>query len=246
MIQEKKIDNLHVLKFFQNVKTRWDSTCHMLIKALHLKKILQKYHDKHETNYLRLIDIEWSQMKYLINLIKLFCVFIKNIDQFKYSTIHQVFNIYDKLFDHLDQARHRLSRKKIAWKKIMLKDLIATNAKLRQYYAKTQDSLNHLYEKATLLSSNKKNAIFQNSNWKIFNDETSWSETYWSAFEEQFLEKYYNKEIVVSSRSKNRTRIDDLNLLLNVDVSFREDENDFIFYRKRDKSSTRELLLYII
>jgi hypothetical protein len=46
----------------------------------------------------------------------------------------------------------------------MLEDLIAANVKLRQYYAKTQDSLDHLYEKTTLLSSNKKDAIFQDSN----------------------------------------------------------------------------------
>jgi hypothetical protein len=46
----------------------------------------------------------------------------------------------------------------------MLKKLIAANAKLRHYYAKTQKSLNHLYEKAILLTSNKKNAIFQNLN----------------------------------------------------------------------------------
>ncbi len=52
-------------------------------------------------------------MKYLINLIKLFYVFIKNIDQFKYFIIHQMFDIYDKLFDHLDQARYKLSRKKV-------------------------------------------------------------------------------------------------------------------------------------
>jgi hypothetical protein len=97
MIQEKKIDNFHVFKLFQNVKTRWNLTCYMLIKTSHLKKILQKYHDKHETNYLRLIDIEWSQMKYLINLIKLFCVFIKNIDQFKYFIIHQMFDIYEQI-----------------------------------------------------------------------------------------------------------------------------------------------------
>jgi hypothetical protein len=48
-------------------------------------------------------------------------------------------------------------------KKIMLKKLIAANAKFRQYYAKIQKSLNHLYEKAILLTLNKKDAIFQNS-----------------------------------------------------------------------------------
>jgi hypothetical protein len=46
----------------------------------------------------------------------------------------------------------------------MLEDLIATNAKFRQYYVKTQDSLNLLYEKVALLSSNKKDLIFQESN----------------------------------------------------------------------------------
>ncbi len=155
-------------------------------------------------------------MKYLINLIKLFCIFIKSIDQFKLFIIHQMFDIYDKLFDHLNQARNRLSRKKVAWKKTMLEDLIAANVKLRQYYAKTQDSLDHLYEKTTLLSSNKKDAIFQDSNWKIFNNETSWSETYWSIFEKQFLDEY-NREFVNNSRIKNRSRIDDLDLFLDVD-----------------------------
>ncbi len=146
-----------------------------------------------------------------------------------------MFNIYDKLFDHLNQARNKLSRKKVAWKKTMLKDLIAINTKFRQYYAKTQDSLNHLYEKATLLSSNRKDAIFQDSNWKIFNNETSWNETYWSTFEKQFLDEY-NREFVNNSRIKNRSRIDDLNFLLNVDSSFRKNDNEFFFYRKRDNS----------
>ncbi len=144
----------------------------MLIKTFTLKKILKRYHNKHEAKFLRLTNSKWSQVKYLINLIKLFCVFIKSIDQFKYFIIHQVFDIYDKLFNHLDQARSKLSRKKMIWKKIMLKDLIATKVKLRQYYTKIQDSLNHLYEKTTLLSSNRKNAIFQDSNWKISNDKT--------------------------------------------------------------------------
>jgi hypothetical protein len=136
----------------------------MLIKTFILKKTLSKYHDKHEVEYLKLIDTKWSQIKYLINLIKLFCVFTKCINQFKLFIIHQMFKIYDKLFDHLDRACFKLSRKKISWKRIMLEDLIAMNAKFRQYYSKTQDSLNCLYEKTTLLSLNKKNAIFQNLN----------------------------------------------------------------------------------
>ncbi len=166
MIQ-KKIDNVIVFKLFQNVNTRWNSTYYMLIKTLHLKNNLFKYYNKHETKYLKLIDTKWSQMKYFIDLTKLFCVFIKKINQFKYFIIHQIFEIYDKLFDHFDRARNKLSRKKVSWKKIMFQDFIATNVKLRQYYAKTQEFLNCLYEKTTLLSLNRKDTIFQESNWRV-------------------------------------------------------------------------------
>jgi viroplasmin and RNaseH domain-containing protein len=245
LIQKNKNANLEVFKLFQNVKTRWDSTCHMLIKAFTLKKILQKYHDKHEAKYLRLIETKWSQVKYFINLTKLFCIFIKTINQSKYFIIHQVFDIYDKLFDHLNQTRNKLSRKKLSWKKIMLEDLIATNTKFRQYYAKTQDSLNLLYEKVVLLFFNRKDVIFQESNWKIFNDEKSWSEIYWSAVEKQFLDEYH-REFASDFRIKNSSRIDDLNLLFNVESSFKKNENEIIFYRKRDISSLLKNLIIVI
>ncbi len=123
MIEKQKDRNVIVLKLFQNVNTCWDFTCHMLIKALALKKTLSRYHDKHEIEYLRLSDTEWSQVKYLINFIKLFCVFIKRIDQFKLLTIHQMLEIYDKLFDHLDWTRLKLSRKKVSWKRVIFDDL---------------------------------------------------------------------------------------------------------------------------
>jgi hypothetical protein len=238
MIKKQINKNVFVFKLFQDVNTRWNSTCYMLIKAFILKKTLSRYHDKHEIEYLRLIDTKWLQMKYLINLIKLFCVFTKRINQFKFFIIHQMFKIYDKLFNHFDRTRFKLSRKKISWKRIMLEDLIAANAKLRQYYSKTQDSLNCLYEKTTLLSSNKKNAMFQDSNWKIENDETFWNEVYWKTLKKQFFEKYHDKS-KSNSRSKQSFRIDDLNLLLSIDTSssFAENQDELNLYRKRDKST---------
>ncbi len=74
---------------------------HMLIKTLILRKTLSRYHDKHEIEYLKLFNTNnrKESMKYSINLIKLFCVFTKRINQFKLFIIHQMFEIYDKLFD---------------------------------------------------------------------------------------------------------------------------------------------------
>jgi hypothetical protein len=103
----------------------------MLIRALKLKSALSKYHDKHETEYLRLSFVEWSQIEYLIDFIKLFCVFIKMIDQSKQSIIHQVFEIYNKLFDHLNQTRERLSHKRVSWKRALMNEISATDVKLR-------------------------------------------------------------------------------------------------------------------
>ena len=80
----------------------------MLIRALKLRQAMNRYHDKHEAEYLGLLDVEWSQIEYIINLTKLFCVFTKMIGQSKQPNIHQVFEIYNKLFDHLDQSSRKI------------------------------------------------------------------------------------------------------------------------------------------
>jgi hypothetical protein len=43
-------------------------------------------------------------------------------------------------------------------------------------------------------------------------------------------------KFVINSRNKSRTRIDDLNLLFNVDSSLEENENEFTLYRNRNNS----------
>jgi hypothetical protein len=91
----------------------------------------------------------------------------------------------------------------------------------------------------TLLSSNRKDAVFQNSNWKVENNETSWNEIYWKILENQFRDEYHD-ESGSYSRRKQISRIDDLNILLSVDTSsFEENQNDFDLYRKRDKIMIR-------
>ena len=76
-----------------------------------------------------------------------------------------MFEIYNKLFDPLDQARVRLSRKRVSWKRALLNGIEAASTKLRQYYSKTQGSLGYLYGKAALLSPNKKDLIIKGPNW---------------------------------------------------------------------------------
>jgi hypothetical protein len=187
-------------------------------------------------------------------LIKLFCVFTKTIDQFKLSIIHQVhlvyflyvaiflkcwmyqmFDIYDKLFDHINRTRAKLTRKKIAWKRTLLQKLIVANTKLRYYYFKTQESLDQLYEKTTLLTFNRKNTIFQKKNWKNLIDDMSWADVYWNVLFEQFIEKY-RKDDVSRFVFQNINRIDNLNVFFdaNVSTSFDETNDETNYYRNRD------------
>ena len=168
MILQSKCEHFRVLKIFQNVNTRWNSTCHMLIWAHQLQEILKEYHHKHdETNYLKIIKLKWKQMKYLIDFIKTFNFFMKFIDKTISSTIHMIFFIYNKLFDHLDKAKTKLIDKKVNWKKIMLTKLKAANVKLKTYYKKTKISLNNLYEMTAFLHFDKKNFIFLRFEWKV-------------------------------------------------------------------------------
>ena len=91
-------------------------------------------------------------------------MFTKVIGQIKQSIIHQVFEIYNKLFDHMEQARMRLARKRVSWKVELLDGIDSAKEKLKQYYFKTQGFLDFLYGQAALLLSTKKNTVFTGAN----------------------------------------------------------------------------------
>ncbi len=97
----------------------------------------------------------------------------------------------------------------------------------------------------TLLSSNRKDAVFQDSNWKVDHDETSWNKVYWIALKEQFVDKYHD-DFRTSSRRKQISRIDDLDLLLIIDISsFEENQNDLHLYRKQNKSKMKNEIIRV-
>ena len=106
------------------------------------------------------------QIKYFINLIKVFCIFTQINDKRNQFTIHEIFQIYDKLFDHLNNAKLKLTRKKTTWKKIVLKKLNKTYNKFCLYYVNTQNFLNFWYDRTTFLNFNRKNFIFREFNWQ--------------------------------------------------------------------------------
>jgi hypothetical protein len=57
---------------------------------------------------------EWRQIDYLLYLTKPFFDFTSVLTKTKDITIHGVFSVYNKLFDHLEHSIQQLSRKKVS------------------------------------------------------------------------------------------------------------------------------------
>jgi hypothetical protein len=72
----------------------------MLIKAHDLRSEITQFCENYSIIYLLLNNDEWSQIEYLIDLLKFFCLFIKTLSFMRAFTINMIFKIYNRLFEH--------------------------------------------------------------------------------------------------------------------------------------------------
>jgi hypothetical protein len=189
--------------------------------------------------YLLLDNDEWSQIEYLIDLLKSFCLFIKTLSSTRTFTINMIFKIYNRLFEHLKKTFHRLSRKRISWKKNLLKAIKTTQEKLTKYYNQTQNDLRLLYDKAILLHSTIDDSMFQIVEWKVKSDETFWHEVYWKALKEMYHEYKHQTSESIFFNDKQTTfkfssKIFDDLLNDNVEIQISAKKNEFTSYRRQD------------
>jgi hypothetical protein len=77
--------------------------------------------------------------------------FTLELSKTKDATTHHVFQIYNKLFEHLEQSMSQLRQKKVPWKKKMLQALQAAQAKLSDYCSRTDTLRGDLYAIGTML-----------------------------------------------------------------------------------------------
>ena len=101
----------------------------------------------------------------------------------KKITIYHVFNIYNKLFDHIETETKRLKRKRVSWKIELFKTFDASNEILFHYYNQTQWGLGYFYGQATFLRPNHGDSTFKNKNWEIKKSDLPWADVYWAALE---------------------------------------------------------------
>jgi len=71
-----------------------------------------------------------------------------------------VFNIYNKLYNHIDKSIHQLQRKNVPWKKVILTALYAAKGKLSHYYSMTDNIHGDLYAVGTIIAPQYKLHFF--------------------------------------------------------------------------------------
>jgi hypothetical protein len=150
----------------QDVTTRWNSTFLMLRRAKRLRSFITQFYD--QFNYSKdfaLNDDQWRQIDYLLCLTKPFFDFTLALSKTREATSHLVFQIYNRLFEHLEKSKTQLQRKRVPWKQQMLTSLEASHAKLREYYKETDKIYGHIYAVCTILSPDSRFQFFLSDDW---------------------------------------------------------------------------------
>lgn len=153
----------------------------MLQRAKRLRSVFDEFCTKYGHSHLTLDQEQWRQIDYLFCITQPFFKFTNALSKTKDVTIHLVFGIYNKLFDHLERSINQLRQKKVAWKQVMLSALHAAKTKLSQYYSKTDDVHNDIFAIGTMLAPQNKLQFFIGKDW-----EEGWSDRYRQSFMDYF------------------------------------------------------------
>jgi hypothetical protein len=165
----------------------------MLRRAKRLQATFDQFCSQNGHDHLILDQEEWRQVEYLLWITQPFFKFTTALCQTKDVTIHAIFSIYNKLFDHLEVSIQQLQRKKVSWKKLMLTALHAAKAKLSAYYRETDNIHGDLFAISTILAPQNKLQFFTDKDWG-----SELREKYRQSFE-TYVEPY--KERLSTSRS---------------------------------------------
>jgi hypothetical protein len=137
----------------------------MLARAKKLHQTFDAFCCQYDREHLSLGQEQWRQVDYLICILQPFHRFTNVLSKSKDVTIHRVFKVYNKLFDHLEKSIRQLRRKRVAWKQVMLASLEAAKNKLSIYYRDTDNMDGDLYAIGTILSPQDKLQFFSTADW---------------------------------------------------------------------------------
>jgi hypothetical protein len=168
----------------------------MLRRAKRLQSTFDEFYEHYGQDQFALSVEEWRQIEYLLWITQPFFRFTSLLSQTKDVTIHLVFSIYNKLFDHLEKSIRQLQRKKVPWKQLMLAALYAAKRKLSQYYSMTDQIPGDLYAIGTIIAPQQKLQFFSTKDW-----DNDWRARYRNSFE-HCLEPYQRRLLSTQSPAK--------------------------------------------
>jgi len=186
----------------------------MLRRAKQLQPTFDKYAQEYGHPHLKLDQAEWRQVDYLLQLTQPFFRFTTALSKTKDITVHTVFSIYNKLFNHLEVSIRQLQRKKVQWKRLMLDALEAAKEKLSVYYGKTAQEHGYLYAMGTILAPQYKLQFFSDESWSDNNYE--WRQKYHNHLQD-YVEPYeqqLSKEQLLPGRQSEIAHASELDILL--------------------------------
>jgi hypothetical protein len=161
----------------------------MLVRAKKLQQAFDAFCSQYDQGYFALSQEQWRQVDYLICILQPFHRFTTLLSKSKDVTIHRVFKIYNKLFDHLEKSIRQLRQKRVAWKQVMLASLEAAKNKLSIYYKDTDNIDGYLYAIGTILSPQDKLQFFSTTDWDPEEGGIDYRTTYRQSLE-SYLKKY--------------------------------------------------------
>ena len=162
----------------------------MLTRAKKLQQVFDDFCCQYDQERLALRQEQWRQVDYLLSILQPFHRFTTILSKTKDVTIHLVFKINNKLFEHLEKSIRQLRGKKVVWKQLMLASLEAAKAKLSVYYADTDKVDGYLYAIGTILSPQDKLQFFSTKDW---DPDPENPETYYRAKYRQSLESNFHR-----------------------------------------------------
>lgn len=168
----------HQVMLVQDVKHQWGSFYDMFKQIWELQKAVTEWVKKNKIVYdiLQLSDEEWSHIDVLLKLLESFSQLTFAIDITADVNIHEIFQLYNWLFEQLERAKNVwTTRRDILYREKLLKAIKTAQDKLNEYYFRTDDDHDIFYNLGTVLDSIRKLSIYKICafNWDLISSLTT-------------------------------------------------------------------------
>lgn len=204
-----------------DVSTRWDSTGMMMIRAMRLRHTIDIYcSEEHKARHFRISNQEWTQIGYLIDLVRPFNFFTTTVGKTKSVTLCYGLRVYDELYERINECRRKLKEKRnhpqFDWVSLLIESLDAAEAKLDQYYNKMYGNIGSIYAMGAILDPSLKLEAFNEDYCWLDTRGIDWKMEFETQFRNLFQQSYSHKSSSAERLAVIReTNVDPLALMLN-------------------------------